>query len=95
VVAKTNISPEDRAASALATTPGTNALVPGFVIDRSKPPYEVPCPSCRAFALEPCKSVPRNAQFRWPPEARVIPVPHPERWTHWEAHPEFRVKGIV
>jgi hypothetical protein len=28
----------------------------GFVIDLSKPPYEVPCPVCKAWALEACRT---------------------------------------
>jgi hypothetical protein len=73
-----------------------------FVIDRSKPPYEVPCPECLAFALEPCKSQHRvivlengRGRLRWPADARLIPEPHAPRWKHWEDHPEYRVKAIL
>jgi len=31
-----------------------------FTIDLSQPPYEVPCPVCFAFALEPCRTEPRE-----------------------------------
>lgn len=81
-------------------------LPPGsFVIDRSKPPYEVPCPECRAFALEPCRSggvkgAVRDEEtgedrFGWPDGSRIVPEPHPARWEWWHAKPEYRVKAIV
>ena len=70
-----------------------------FAIDLSKPPYEVPCPVCLAFALEPCRSeqkVLRQFGVRltgaWPAKAAVLEVPHAERREHWERHPEYRVK---
>lgn len=73
-----------------------------FVIDRSKPPYEVPCPECRAYALEPCRSggvkvMPASwgGKSSWPEGTRVIPEPHQIRWKWWHEKPEYRVKAIV
>lgn len=74
------------------------ALVAGFSIDRSKPPYEVPCPHCFAFALEPCKSRPREwveNRLKWPADARILPEPHKVRWAHWEKNPAMRVKAVI
>jgi len=67
-------------------------------IDPTKPPHEVPCPLCLAFAGEPCRHMPRPRRGRdlpgeWPFGSMMV-APHPERQKHWEAHPEYRVKFI-
>lgn len=69
-----------------------------FAIDTSKPPYEVPCPVCLAFALGPCMSKRREQSneypyMKFPKDARVLPTPHPERQTHWEQNPLYRVRA--
>jgi hypothetical protein len=75
----------------------------GFVIDLSKPPYEVPCPVCYAYALAPCRSERRRVdEFGYPyrlmrgekPPGKVLEQPHSERWKHWRDHPEFRARAI-
>lgn len=82
----------------------------GFVIDLSKPPYEVPCPECLAWALEACRSERKVYRVRepvsilspeffapvsyWPDSARILAQAHDARQKHWEEHPEFRVKAI-
>jgi len=80
------------------TVPAASALE-GFFIDRSKPPYEVPCPMCLAYALEACHDRPkefiRGRGLKYPPEARVIEWPHVERQEHWEKNPWMRVKAIL
>jgi hypothetical protein len=67
-----------------------------FTVDTSKAPYTVPCPVCNAYALDACHSKPRSRipGIRWPADARVLPSPHPERQTHWEKHPEWRVRAM-
>ena len=82
----------------------------GFVIDLSKPPYEVPCPTCLAWALEACRTEQKVHRLieepsllspdffkpisSWPDSARVLSEAHEARQKHWEMHPEFRVKAI-
>ena len=71
-----------------------------FTITLNAPPYEVPCPTCNAFALQACHDKPRErpvgvffAAKGFPPDAKVLPEAHAARHLHWENHPEFRVKG--
>lgn len=67
-------------------------------LDPMKSPHDVPCPRCRAFALEPCRSEPRPwpegepHPGRWP-DTSLLMMPHPERLRHREAHPEYRAVG--
>lgn len=52
-------------------------------INLSQPPYQVPCPECRAHAMAPCMV------------ARPGPLtkePHDVRWTHWGLNPHLRVR---
>jgi hypothetical protein len=67
-----------------------------FTVDSSKPPYEVPCPICNAYALDACRNKPRSRipGERWPPDAKILREAHPERRSHWEAHPEYRVRAM-
>jgi len=78
-------------------------LPQGFLIDLSQPPYTVPCPTCLAFALEPCRHEPRRDARQtpfgpvpgpWPATSRMVKDPHPARARHWEDHPEYRVTPI-
>lgn len=50
-------------------------------IDLSAPPYQVPCPVCKAFAMAPCKDV-----------HVFMPEPHDIRWAHWGLNPNLRAK---
>jgi hypothetical protein len=67
-------------------------------LDPTKPPHDVPCPRCLAFALEPCRSEPRTwppgepHPGRWP-DSSLLMMPHAERLQHRERHPEYRVVG--
>jgi hypothetical protein len=63
-----------------------------FTVDTSRPPYEVPCPTCHAYALQACHDEPRPVPDPFPPSARVLEHPHTPRQVHWENHPEIRVK---
>ena len=51
-------------------------------INLSQPPYQVPCPVCRAFAMAPCKDLNDTVQKE----------PHDIRWAHWGLSPQLRVK---
>jgi len=86
----------------------TDLVPPGTIIlDISKPPYEVPCPKCYAFAGEACHDArrfshmtpdqvanrdPHHPEACWPPTSKILSEPHPIRWEFWEEKPEFRVR---
>lgn len=67
-----------------------------FQVDTSQAPYTVPCPVCKAYALDTCHDKPRSMLpgIRWPEDARVLPKPHPERQRSWEEHPQWRVRAM-
>lgn len=76
----------------------------GFLIDLSKPPYTVPCPTCLAFALEACRHERREGERQtpfgpvpggWPATSRIVAKPHPARERHFQARPEFRVTPLL
>jgi hypothetical protein len=52
-------------------------------IDLSKPPYQVPCPVCKAFAMALCQTE-RGG--------KLLQEPHDVRWAHWGMSPQLRVK---
>lgn len=79
-------------------------LPPGFLIDLSQHPYEVPCPACLALALEACRHEAREGARRtafgsvpgaWPASSRMVKEPHEARWTHWRDRPELRVRALL
>jgi hypothetical protein len=79
-------------------------LEAGFLIDLSQPPYTVPCPTCLAFALEPCRHERREGAREtpfgpvpggWPATARIVREAHPARQRHWETRPEYRVTPLL
>lgn len=67
-----------------------------FQVDTSQAPYTVPCPVCKAYALDACRNKPRSMLpgIRWPEDARVLPEAHPERMTHWQKNPQMRVRAM-
>jgi hypothetical protein len=63
-------------------------------IDLSQPPYQVPCPICKAFAMAPCKEVAVGTRIL-PMTVSDGPIrsePHDVRWAHWGLSPHLRVK---
>lgn len=79
-------------------------LEPGFLLNLSQPPYTVPCPTCLAFALEPCRHERREGERQtpfgpvpggWPATARIVRTAHRARFAHWQSRPEIRVTPLL
>lgn len=79
----------------------TKGTVPMSKIDLSAPPYQVPCPVCKAFAMAPCRTETYQpglvAQSRalgreLEQPGSVMAEPHDVRWAHWGLSPHLRVK---
>lgn len=65
-------------------------------VDPNKPPHNVPCPRCFAWALEHCRNEPRpdGGTDRWPDTSLLLSEPHLERYDHYNDHPEYRVLSL-
>ncbi len=64
-------------------------------IDLSQPPYQVPCPLCKAFAMAPCRETKTERHLSpasAPSSGPVMAEPHDVRWAHWGLSPQLRVK---
>ena len=67
-------------------------------IDLSKPPYTVPCPSCHAYGMTPCRDQVADLAVRelrgLNAPGKMLPEPHDDRWLAWHRHPELRSKVL-
>jgi hypothetical protein len=70
-------------------------------INLSAPPYQVPCPVCKAFAMAPCRTDQYQPGLIQQSRAlgrelvqpgTIMPEPHDVRWAHWGLSPHLRVK---